>query len=165
MKIGKIISTCFFLVTPLFISSCETSTAKENLVYAIVPENNGFEVSENTFCFERGDDLVFTLFLEEGYELTNINYENYDLKYASEDKNIEITLNSVQYSLVIEIEVSESTDCIFYDANGGNRLDGLSSDDPIVKPVVRSHLRLNTSTGTKLFERENRMASHEDGCV
>lgn len=118
----------------------------------VLEEGEGFTADKNVCRAERGTDAVFYLSMEEGYELLEADDMSCEIR-TEPDGTICLTLPNVRYPKAITLSVRKS-DCIMtYHANGGEKIGG-KGEETVKIPVVKTHLRVNTSLGTDLFERE-----------
>lgn len=140
-----------------FSSGCGKTVADENpaaVCNVILEEGEGFVAEQDICTVKRGADASFLITLEEGYQIVEADYADYSLEYIGTGNVRKLTVHQVKYPVVVSL-VTKKSDCsIRYYANGGSRLDGGDAKQPVAVPVIKSHLRVNTSIGTNLFARE-----------
>lgn len=154
-KSRKIFRGFLWIGAACFLWGCgKASNQKEQLTCNVVLEQGeGFQAEWDVCTVKRGEDAVFELLVEDGYEILEADYENYSLETLRDDSKIRLTIYQAEYPVVVSLTSRKSDFSICYDANGGAGLD--EADKNVVEiPVVKSHIRINTSTGTELFERD-----------
>ena len=139
----------------LLLVGCSTKDINQQpfLCHIVLEESSGFITEHPTETVNKGDDVTFTLQLQDGYSIVGTDYPDYSLDYASTGNNMILTLHKVRYSTVVTINAAKSNIHILYYANGGERLDSKDANEPILVSVTSSHLRANTELGTNLFVR------------
>jgi hypothetical protein len=120
----------------------------------VVEQSDTFTAQQAVLTLDRGEDAVFTLTPSEGYAITGVDYEDATLSTAEDGLSTLLTLHNVRYSTVVTVETQVQGDLIYYDANGGQRLDGGDSTQPVAVAAAATHLRQNTALGTDLFTRQ-----------
>lgn len=114
-------------------------------VSLVLPE--GCSVPENGLRIPSGEDAVFELILENGYELVSIDYDG---EYTVEEKKgiLYLCLKSVRYPTLAPVNLTSCYCSITYEPNGsGGRGKTVAYDRT-------EHLRPNTSIGTDIFTRD-----------
>ena len=143
----RMISVLLLLCLVLGLLGCGAETAADTRIQIGIMETAGCTVENNGQWVVPGGSAVFSLTMEEGYSLAEVDYEG---DYTSEvkDGKLLLTLEDVQYPARVNVKLTNSFCTIAYDPNG-------AEGDVTVKTYDRSyHLRPNTDTGTDLFTRE-----------
>ncbi|MCD7945602.1 MAG: leucine-rich repeat protein [Clostridiales bacterium] len=153
MKRGRILLP-LFLACVLLLTSCASATAARAALTCpvVLEEGEGYTAESYTAEPLRGEDAVFTLTLEDGYTLAGTDYEDTEIDQSG--RTVTLTLHSVRYSTAVTLYLEQEGEIVYYDANGGERLDGGDATQPVEVVTATTHLRWNTSTGVELFERE-----------
>ena len=118
----------------------------------VLEAGEGFTADRYAAQTAPGGELRFELRAEEGYTVTGADFPGYALE-RRQGGGVTLVLRPVRYSTAVRLEVERSGQTLRYHANGGARLDGGDGAQAVEAPVTPSHLRLNTSTGTDLFQR------------
>lgn len=153
----KTASILFFLsMTLTLLMGCGTNNEKnrEFLCYVVLEEGTGFSCETYTAVGKKGEDIQFLLELEDGYLITNSDYEKYSITSTVNGTGVNFTLHEVEYSTAVTLTVEKSGASILYYGNGGERLDGGNKEEGISVGVLTTHLRVNTALGHELFIRE-----------
>lgn len=150
------ILSMIILVCLYCLAGCSTKAVSQQpfLCHVVLEDGTGF-FSDIPYCTaKKGDDVTFTLEMQDGYSLAGADYPNYSFEYAGTENNMTLTLHEVRYSTVVTVTTFRSTLNILYEANGGERLDEGKDSEPVMAAVIPSHLRVNTALGTDLFIRQ-----------
>lgn len=136
------------------LSGCqaETEAAGPFPCRVVLEKGEGFTAQAYTGQTVPGGELRFPLAVEDGYTVTGADFDGFALE-REPGGGITLVLHNVRYSTAVRLDVEPTGAALFYHANGGRRLDGGDPDRAVKVPVTPSHLRLNTSIGTDLFER------------
>ena len=118
----------------------------------VLEAGEGFTADRYAAQTAPGGELRFELREDEGYTVTGADFPGYALE-RRQGGGVILVLRPVRYSTAVRLEVERSGQTLRYHANGGARLDGGDGAQAVEAPVTPSHLRLNTSTGTDLFQR------------
>lgn len=118
----------------------------------VLEQGEGFTAQAYTGQTAPGGELRFALTVEDGYTVTGADYGGCALE-REVGGGVTLVLHNVRYSTAVRLHVEPADTALAYHANGGRRLDGGDRSQPVEVPVTPSHLRLNTSLGTDLFER------------
>lgn len=124
----------------------------ETGIRVVIEEGEGFAALVPYAEVLRGADVTFTLQMEEGYLFDGTDYTDYTV--AEDGKNVKLVLKGVRYPAVVTVYAKKGDLAVSYHANGGMRCDGGDETAVVTLPVIASHQRVNTSTGTGLFYRE-----------
>lgn len=138
-----------------FLCGCGKAGNQEdvNVCNVVLEEGEGFRTDAPVCVAKRGEDAVFELTVEEGCEILGADYEESTLEPVKDGSRMRLTIHQVDYPVVVSLVTRKSDYQICYDANGGRSLDG-DPENRVKIPMVKSHIRVNTSTGVKLFTRE-----------
>lgn len=139
--------TLSVLLLSLLFSGCGTVPQEVSIVQVVLEEGEGFIAEDYVCAVPRGEDAVFSVAPSAGYAVTGTDYEGAVLADGI------LTVPAVRYSTVVSLRTERGVS-IFYNANGGKRLDGGSALESVEIPTVNTHLRLNTSIGVDLFCRD-----------
>ena len=131
----------------LVLCACTGHTQYAAEVQVVLERGEGFTASEYVCVVPRGADAVFSVAPEPGYAIVGADREGAVLAGKL------LTVPNVLYSTVVSLRAEKGLP-ILYHANGGTRLDGGNAREAVEIPTVNSHLRLNTSIGTDLFQRD-----------
>jgi len=145
----------FVMAALLFaLSGCqaETEAAGPFPCYVVLEKGAGFTAQAYTGQTAPGGELRFPLAVEDGYTVTGADFDGCALE-REPGGGITLVLHNVCYSTAVRLDVEPTGAALSYHANGGRRLDGGDPEQAVEVPVTPSHLRLNTSIGTDLFER------------
>ncbi|MCC8181700.1 MAG: leucine-rich repeat protein [Clostridiales bacterium] len=153
MKRGRTLLP-LFLACVFALTSCASGTAAQAALTCpvVLEEGEGYTAESYTATPLRGEDAVFTLTLADGYTLAGTDYEDAEIDQSG--RTVTLTLHSVRYSTTVSLYLEQEGEIVYYDANGGERLDGGDASQPVEVVTATTHLRWNTSTGVELFERE-----------
>jgi len=144
----------FIMAALLFtLSGCqaETEAAGPFSCRVVLEEGAGFTAQTYTGQTAPGGELRFPLAVEDGYTVTGADHPEVRLE-REPGGGVTLVLPQVRYSTAVRLTLERSGAVLSYHANGGRRLDGGDPDRAIEVPVTPSHLRLNSSMGTDLFE-------------
>lgn len=149
MKHRKLFLCLLGLVLLLGCTSHTTEVGEEapNRVLVSVAEGSHFTITNNGQSVERGQEVTFELFSEEGYALTEVDYAG-TYRLWQEGERILLTLEEVRYPTQIHVTLSNQFFCLTYDPNGGE------GEPFTLRQEKKFHLRPNTSIGTELLPRE-----------
>lgn len=114
-------------------------------VSLILPE--GCRVLENGLQIQSGEDAVFELVVENGYQLSAVEYDG---NYSVENKHglFYVRLESVRYPARVPVKLISDFCSVTYDPNGaGGRAKSFVYN-------TAEHRRPNTSIGTDIFSRD-----------
>ncbi|MBQ4382567.1 MAG: leucine-rich repeat protein, partial [Oscillospiraceae bacterium] len=105
-----------------------------------------FTLEDNGFSVEPGDDVAFTLHLDDGYSVTAVHYDG-PSAITNYGTSARVTLKNVRFPTRVSVEVAGHFRTVIYDPNGAggeavSRVYNLET-----KP------RPNVSIGTDIFER------------
>ena len=131
----------------LLLCACTMDTERPAGVQIVLEQGEGFTAAEYVRVVPRGADAVFFVAPEPGYAITGTDREDAVLAGNT------LTISNVRYSTVVSLRTEKGVS-IYYHANGGTRLDGGDAQETVEVLTVNSHLRLNTSIGTNLFQRD-----------
>ncbi|MCD8342704.1 MAG: InlB B-repeat-containing protein [Clostridiales bacterium] len=154
MKRGRYQLLTLFLACALLLTSCASGAAAQTVLTCpvVLEEAEGYTAERYTAAPLKGEDAVFALELEDGYILTGTDYA--DTEIVQSGRTVTLTLHSVRYSTAVTLYLEQEGETVYYDANGGTRLDGGDASEPVEVVTATTHLRWNTSTGVELFQRE-----------
>lgn len=149
------------LILSVFLLSACKKTDMEQAVtscHIVFEEGEGYLVQDPTILVPKGQNAVFTLQMEEGYSLKEIDYPDSSIS-ENHNNQIIVTLYDLRYSRTITAKTEKSDLTITYMANGGaeiSQTENVRADgrDRIVTHPRNTHIRMNTSIGTDLFIRE-----------
>lgn len=145
-----------FVMTALLLclSGCAAgeAAAEPFLCRVVLEEGEGFTAQTYTGQTAPGGELRFALQPEDGYTVTGADFDGCALE-RTPGGGVTLILPEVHYSTAVRLSVERTGAVLAYHANGGERLDGGSSEEAVEFPVTPSHLRWNTSIGTDLFAR------------
>lgn len=135
-----------FLCLALLLAGCGQAAPVDTRVQVSLLAGEGYTVETNGLWVEPGEDAVFTLTMAKGCSLAAVDYDGaYD--HVMEDGKIILTLKDVQYPTRVRVFTTTRYCNITYDPNGG-------WGETTVKTYSMSyHLRPNTETGRKMFQR------------
>lgn len=145
IKIRQII--LLFLLLSLLFSGCGTVPQEVSTVQVVLEAGEGFIAADYVCTVPRGGDAVFSVAPSTGYAVTGTDYEGAVLSDGI------LTVPAVRYNIVVSLRTEKGVS-IFYNANGGRRLDGGDALESVEVPTLNTHLRLNTSIGVDLFCRD-----------
>jgi len=93
-------------LSSLFAGGCHTSSAFSpwNTITVTLEENEHFTAEEYSKTIQAGDEVSFSLTMEEGYQIK----DDQDLTINEEENNITVTLEDVQFSKLIRLETEET---------------------------------------------------------
>lgn len=128
------------------------TAGSETGVRVVIEEGEGFTAQVPCAEVLRGGDVTFSLQMAEGYLFDGTDYTDY--KVDGDGKNVKLVLKNVRYPAVVTVYTKKGDLAVSYHANGGLRCDGGDETAVVTLPVIASHQRVNTSTGTGLFYRE-----------
>ena len=140
---------CAVLLMLMLLLLCGCAEQPETPSYITVslalPEGCG--VLENGLRITSGQDAVFELVVEEGYEFSRVDYDG---EYTTEYKHgvLYLRLLSVRYSTMAPVTLTSRFCSITYEPNGGEGAAETVTYDR------SNHLRPNTSIGIDLFDRK-----------
>ncbi|MCC8129437.1 MAG: leucine-rich repeat protein, partial [Clostridiales bacterium] len=153
MKRGRFLLPLFLACVFLLVSCGSDTAAQAALTCPVVlEEGEGYTAESYTAAPLRGEDAVFTLTLADGYTLAGTDYEDAEIDQSG--RTVILTLRNVCYSTAVTLYLEQEGEIVYYDANGGERLDGGDASQPVEVVTATTHLRWNTSTGAALFERD-----------
>ena len=148
------------ILAVLLLSACKRSDLKQTVAncHIVFEEGEGYLVQTPALLVPKGQNAVFTLQMEEGYSLKEVDYPNSTISVNYKNQAI-VTLYGLHYSRTITAKTEKSDLTITYVANGGAEIgqtksmqtDGLGK---IVTHPRNTHIRINTSIGTDLFIRD-----------
>lgn len=148
------------ILAVLLLSACKRSDLKQTVAncHIVFEEGEGYLVQTPALLVPKGQNAVFTLQMEEGYSLKEVDYPNSTISVNYKNQAI-VTLYGLHYSRTITAKTEKSDLTITYAANGGAetgqtksmQTDGLGK---IVTHPRNTHIRINTSIGTDLFIRD-----------
>lgn len=145
----------FVMVALLFaLTACGTpeSGAERFPCRVVLEEGAGFTADRYAAQTVPGGELRFFIQPEDGYIVAGADFEGCTLE-REPGGGVTLVLPEVCYSRAIRLDIERSSTALSYHANGGTRLDGGDSKQAVDIPAIPSHLRLNTSFGTDLFQR------------
>ena len=131
----------------LLLCACTVDAERPAGVQIVLEQGEGFTAAEYVCVVPKGADAVFFVAPEPGYAITGTDREDAVLAGNT------LTISNVRYSTVVSLRTEKGVS-IYYHANGGTRLDGGDAQETVGVLTVNSHLRLNTSIGTNLFQRD-----------
>lgn len=146
-----------FILSAIIAPGCGGRRAKAaDECHIVMEEGEGYTIENPAQTVKRGDDAVFTLVMEDGYEWDTQKSmcSPYEVRRDEAEHKWYVTVKNVRYSEAMRAFVKKCDRIITYFANGGDRLDGKSAKEGVKGPACAEHLRPNTSIGTELFERE-----------
>ncbi len=133
----------------------------------VLEDGEGFEVENPAQVVKVGENLQYTIHMKEGYSVEGTDYglidSDYSISYGTTPDVIYLNLNEVKYSTVVTVNTSYCNYEIGYLSNGGKIVENAVSkykikdneEGRVVQiPTKLSHLRVNTSIGTEIFERD-----------
>lgn len=137
----------FLLLAVLFLWGCTPQEPASAYITVSLALPEGCQVTENRVEIPSGGDAVFELTLDEGYELSSVDYDGeYSTEYLQ--GKYYIRLHSVRYPTMASVELTDQFCTIIYDPNG-------AAGEAYSVVYDRSlHLRPNTSIGTDRLSRE-----------
>lgn len=122
-------------------------------VRVTLSEGERYTATQYTQTVSRGEDVTFSLVIEDGYLIAACSYEDYSLNIDG-DKTV-LTLHNVMYPEFVSFDVADIDTSIVYYLNGGAFLKEDNGIDFFVEPYnLETHLRVNTALGLNI-EREN----------
>ena len=135
------------LIIVLLLWGCEAKQPEPACITVSLALPEGCSVVENGLQIESGADAVFELVLEEGYELSSVDYDG---AYTVEDQHgiVCLRLQEVRYATLAAVELTNYFCTIVYEPNGG------AGETVSVVYDTEEHIRPNTSIGTDIFSRE-----------
>ena len=153
--IGIWMTLCLAL---LFLSGCaapgfKAADKEKDFRHIVLADTEGVQAETSSEKVKRGEDAVFSLTLEEGYEFLGTDYPGSTVIRDETGQKLTLTLPGARYSERVHIRAEKSSHVIRYYANGGERLDGKDPSEAVTVTRTRIHLRPNTSIGTDLFRR------------
>ena len=135
------------ILLSLLLCACTADMERPAGVQIVLEQGEGFTAAEYVCMVPKGTDAVFSVAPEPGYAIIGTDCESAVLAGGT------LTIPNVRYSTVVSLRTEKGVS-VFYHANGGMRLDGGNAEESVEVPTVNSHLRLNTSIGTDLFQRD-----------
>ena len=138
---------CAVLLMLLLLCGCAAQPSEPACITISLALPEGCWVLENGLQITSGEDAVFELVLEEGYEFSGVDYDG---EYTTEYKHgvLYLKLLSVRYPTLAPVTLTNRFCSIAYEPNGGEGAAETVSYD------TEKHLRPNTSIGSDLFDRE-----------
>ena len=135
------------LMTIILLCGCEARQPEPAGITVSLATPEGCRVLENGQQIQSGEDAVFELVLEDGYEFVSVDYDG---EYTVENKQgvIYLWLYEVRYATLAPVKLSCNYCTISYDPNGGE------GEWQTVAYNIEEHIRPNTSIGTSIFSRE-----------
>ena len=135
------------LLTVLMLWGCTARQPEPANITVSLALPEGCSVTENGLQIQSGQDAVFELILNEGYEFASLDYEG---AYTVESKNglLYLRLESVRYATLAPVTLTNHYCTILYEPNGGE------GEPQTVGYDTEEHIRPNTSIGTDIFSRE-----------
>ena len=151
-RAAKRISWLALIICCFLLAGCQAPGQNEQKIKVIAEENPLFSVEQAAFIVSPGEDVTFRCDFQPGYVFLNCNYEDFSA-VTDADGMTALTLHAVRvpFRLIIEAGVTETS--IRYFANGGVFLDG-AGEYRILPVGTENHLRVNTSVGTDLVQRD-----------
>ena len=134
-----------FLV--LLLCGCTVQPSEPATITVSLAPTKGCHVQKNGLQISSGEDAVFELVLEDGYELAELDYDG---EYEVENKSdvLYLRLKDVRYPTLAQIQVTSHFCTIYYEPNGG------MGEPHTLTYDTQEHIRPNTSRGLELFTRE-----------
>lgn len=136
-----------FVVMLLLLTGCAAQQADSSVITVSLALPEGCSVEENGLQIESGEDAVFKLGLEEGYEFSSVDYDG---AYFVESKNgsLYVTLKSVYYPTHAPVKLTSRFCTIVYEPNG-------AGGQPKEMVYDKSeHRRPNTDIGAEILMRD-----------
>ena len=121
----------------------------------VLEEQPGLTCDRPVQTPQPGQDVCFTFFLSDEYEITDVSYHPFQLNRGEKPGEWRLDLYEIRYSQVVTVQTKRTPYSIRYYANGGHFTDGDASDASSRLVSVRGgHLRGNTLRGTEMLARE-----------
>ena len=142
----RYLAAALVLLALLCLASCNARTKEEPTIPVSMTEGVHFTLEDNGFSVEPGDDVAFTLHLDDGYSVTAVHYDG-PSAITNYGTSARVTLKNVRFPTRVSVEVAGHFRTVIYDPNGAggeavSRVYNLET-----KP------RPNVSIGTDIFER------------
>ena len=102
----------------LLLSGCGQNPVPETGILVNIRESAGFTVQNNGQRIQPGEDAVFLLNTDPGFAIVSADYEGSYYTYVGNGQTV-LTLEDVQYSTHVSLELSDHHVSINYDPNGG----------------------------------------------
>ncbi|MCR5079501.1 MAG: hypothetical protein K6B65_06285 [Bacilli bacterium] len=142
-----------------FCSCAYSPIDSSETVRVIIEEGQSFVASPSYVDIPKGQDALFKITLEEGYEIESVSYPSYSI---SSSENIRLlTLEKVSYSTVITLslkEMEESSSSIFTTESLEESSEVTSKEDDDVPHIdmggYSPQLRVNAPILNRRFEKE-----------
>jgi len=151
----KLKIVCLLLTFMFLMNGCgkEKAVEKSYVCHVAIEDGTGFSIEHATGKVKAGKDVTFLVKVKAGYHLESTDYPKYAITYGKAADTMKLTLYNVRYSTVVSLTTQKSNQSIFYDANGGKRVDS-GSNEKLEETIIPTHVRVNTLIGTDLLERD-----------
>ena len=131
----------------LLLAGCGTEQAEASHITVSLALPEGCRALENGLQIQSGEDAVFELVLEDGYEFGSLDYDG-EYETYSEDGILYVRLENVRYPTMASVSLTSHYCAIVYAPNGASgELETRYYD-------LSEHRRPNTAIGTDLFFRD-----------
>ncbi len=142
---------CLLLLSLLLLTSCAKEDASE--VHVVLEEGEGFHCSDAAKIIRSGEDVSFSVSMEEDYEITSREPEHTGIT-EEEDGSLTVTLKAVSYPTVITLTAEKLPYQIRYHENlpdGASAGSEIPADRTLLQSAGRKHLRVNTLNAADSF--------------
>ena len=138
----------FFALGLVSLLACAGEGSKPALIHVGIEEGDAYKVQTSFFEVERGSDLSFRVFLEEGAVIESVGYDSYELSPFYQ--GCLVTLKNVLYPTLVSLKVGFSGVTIH---PGEGRF--IDNDGPtLTLPKYGTRKRENAPIGTRYLKKE-----------